>query len=88
MPLPANPPSTQIVGTAGILTPVWQAFLSAVGYFLRPVGMSGQTANRPVNSSAAPLYIGQPYFDTSLGYMVWVKSTNPTVWVNGAGTAV
>lgn len=88
MPLPGTPPSTQIVGSGGILTPVWQAFLSAVGYFLRPLGSSGPTANRPVNSAAAPLYIGQPYFDTTLGYPVFVKSTNPTVWVNGAGTAV
>jgi hypothetical protein len=32
------------------------------------------------------LYIGQPFFDATLGYLVNVKSLNPTVWVNGAGT--
>lgn len=86
--LPANPATQQIATSGGALTSQWAAFFSAVGLYLRPVGQSGTTANRPVNSSTTPLYIGQPYFDQTLGYMVWVKSLNPTVWVNGAGTAV
>ena len=41
------------------------------------------TAKRP----AFPL-IGQHLFDTSIGQPIWCKSLNPTVWVNGVGTAV
>jgi hypothetical protein len=48
---------------------------------------SGTTAQRPI----AQLYVGRRYFDTTLGYPVWVKSVNSShvaTWVNGAGTAV
>lgn len=41
------------------------------------------TAKRPPN----PI-IGQRAFDTTLGVPIWCKSLNPTVWVNGVGTAV
>lgn len=86
--LPPTPPNSQIANAQGVLTAAWQAFLSAVGYYLRPLGQSGTTANRPVNSPTQQLYVGQPYFDVTLGYMVWVKTPNPTVWVNASGTAV
>lgn len=41
---------------------------------------SGPTANRPAGS-----FIGQGYFDTTLGFMVWISSLGPTQWVNAAG---
>ena len=41
------------------------------------------TATRPVNPP-----IGFHLFDTTIGAPIWVKSLNPTVWVNGAGTVV
>jgi hypothetical protein len=45
---------------------------------------SGTTAQRvPVPSS-----IGFQYFDTTLGKPIWVKSLNPTVWVDAMGTTV
>lgn len=43
---------------------------------------SGTTAERPV----AFLFEGRFYWDTTLGKPVFVKSLNPTVWVDGAGT--
>lgn len=42
---------------------------------------SGPTSNRP----AVPSFIGQPYFDTTLGFMVWVKQISPAIWVDAAG---
>jgi len=72
----------------GRITFAWQAFFSSIHDWLSPVGQSGATASRPVDASRNPLYIGQPYFDTTLGKPIWVKSRNPTVWVDATGTAV
>lgn len=47
-------------------------------------GSSGPTASRP----APPLFIGQGYFDTTLGFMVWAKQLLPTIWVDAAGVQV
>lgn len=44
---------------------------------------SGPTISRPL-----PSFIGQPYFDTTLGFMVWTKQTSPAIWVDGAGVSV
>ena len=41
------------------------------------------TATRPPN-----MPIGFHTFDVTIGSPIWVKSLNPTVWVNGAGTVV
>lgn len=42
---------------------------------------SGTTLNRP----GAQLFIGQPYFDTTLGIPIWWNGKH---WVNSAGTSV
>jgi hypothetical protein len=44
---------------------------------------SGPTGSRPV-----PLLLGQGYFDTTLGFMVWAKQLLPTIWVDAAGVQV
>lgn len=44
---------------------------------------SGPTANRPV-----PTFVGQPYFDTTLGFIINAKQLSPIVWVNSAGVQV
>ena len=41
---------------------------------------SGATAARPTG-----LYVGQPFFDTTLGRPIW---WNGTIWVDSAGTGV
>jgi len=46
--------------------------------------ISGTTANRP----NPPSFVGQPYFDTTLGFMVWCKQVLPTIWVDAAGVQV
>ena len=44
---------------------------------------SGPTVNRPT-----PALIGQGYFDTTLGFMVWAKQLLPAIWVDAAGVQV
>lgn len=68
----------------GQLTMSWAAWMNQAQQLLADVGNSGTTAQRPVTQ----LYIGKPYFDTTLGYAINVQSVNPTVWVNGAGAPV
>ncbi len=48
------------------------------------VPQSGSSSARPT----VAVTIGYPYFDTTLGYLVAVKSLDPIVWVNGAGSTV
>lgn len=63
----------------------YQSWFSSIQTWLGPIGQTGTTAARPTNN----LYIGLGYFDTTLGYMVWVKQVSPTiVWVNYNGTVV
>lgn len=66
------------------VSPIWQLWFSQLFGVAKALGGYGTTANRPISG----LYIGQDYFDQTLGYKVTVKSLNPTVWVNGAGGVV
>jgi hypothetical protein len=89
MSLAPIPTTLQIVDKGGALERSYQAWLASIQYYLAPVGTNGTTANRPVNASPQrPLYVGQSYFDSTLGKPIWVKSLNPTVWVDAAGTVV
>lgn len=44
--------------------------------------LSGTTTTR---LALVPSFVGQPFFDTTLGFMMWVKQITPAIWVNGAG---
>lgn len=66
------------------LDPQWLAWLQSVQLWLFPNGNNGTTANRPTTN----LYTGQQFFDTTLGFPVYLKSQNPTVWVRYDGTPV
>lgn len=72
------------------MTPVYQAFFSSVSNWLGPVGLSGPTSSRPAKggNSNVFLYVGLQYFDTTLGYPVWINQLNPVVWVNATGSVV
>jgi hypothetical protein len=62
----------------------WASWFSNAHQVLSDVSNSGTTAQRP----STFMYVGKPYFDTTIGMPINVKSLNPTVWVNGVGTAV
>jgi len=88
MSLNPVPPDNTIADKNGRLTPAWQAFFSSLHDFAGPLGNSGSTADRPNDSTRNPFYVGQFYFDTTLNKPIWVKSRNPTVWVDATGTPV
>ena len=44
---------------------------------------SGSALQRPT-----PSYIGQLYFDTTLGFPVWCYQISPAIWVNSSGVSV
>jgi hypothetical protein len=62
----------------------WKSWFELLQTIVAGNTQSGVTAGRPVKN----LMIGQQYFDTTLGYPVYLKTTSPSVWVNGAGTVV
>jgi hypothetical protein len=87
LPLPTGSP----VGADGtILAQPWVSYWQALHNAAKPLGANGATSARPIHNPSAglTLYVGQQYFDATLGYPVFVKSLNPTVWVNGAGGVV
>ena len=79
------PSTTQAVDKDGylILTYVqWIARMTTIG---QAAQQSGTTANRPTSV----LWIGRQYYDTTLGYPVFVHSVGPpVVWHNAAGAVV
>jgi hypothetical protein len=79
------PLSMDLNAKGGTTASAWRAWLSQLFGVASTVNNAGTTANRPVGSSQIPLAIGQRYFDTTLGIPVWIKSLNPTVWVNASG---
>jgi hypothetical protein len=46
---------------------------------------SGKTTQRPIQNVQVPLFVGQQFFDTTLGIPIW---WNGTVWKNASGTTV
>lgn len=51
------------------------------------VGLGG-TPSGPTTSRPVPTFIGQMYFDTTLGFSVWAKQLSPAIWVDAAGVGV
>lgn len=67
------------------IDPIWISWLNSVAFWLFPIGQFGTTANRPTTN----LYVGRIYYDTTLGYPVWVHQVSPSIiWHNGAGASV
>lgn len=78
------PLQDEVSNKNGLLSLTWTAWLKTLTLYASAIGDSGTTAQRPVKG----LFIGRPYFDTDLGYIIHLKSVSPSVWVNGAGTTV
>lgn len=87
MSLSPVPTSAEITVKGGPTTSAWTAWLSLLFFFVKPLGGSGTTANRPIFASG--LYTGLQYFDTTLGKPIFVKTVaNPPVWVDATGAVV
>lgn len=79
-PLGALPPAPLNLTSAA-----WAGWFSTVQKILFATSSSGPTSSRPT----ANLYVGQFWFDTTLGLPVWLKTPGASpVWVNAAGAAV
>lgn len=81
------PPSTSVdrleQRTRGVyvLTAVWDGwrnFFNNVFAICNAVSQSGTTANRPSEA----LWVGRPYFDTTLGIPIWYVGPG---WVDATG---
>ena len=59
----------------------WSSWVQRVHNIVISVQQSGTTADRPTKL----LWIGRRYFDETAGKPVYLKSINPSVWVDGAG---
>ena len=62
-------------------------YFNQVDSFTQAVAVpdSGTTTQRPVQNVQVPLFVGQQFFDTTLGIPIW---WNGTVWKNASGTTV
>ena len=69
----------------GNVHPDWMSYFHSVQQTVFNVSRSGPTTSRPTKMLDGR-FIGMPYFDTTLGYMIYLKSVNPDVWVDGGGT--
>jgi hypothetical protein len=79
-------PQTNVIGTKGERwSAVWQSWVNGVQQWLGPQGGFGVTAARPTTG----LYVGLAFYDTTLGYPVFVHRVTPSViWHNAAGAPV
>lgn len=66
----------------------WVTWFTEVGNMSATVAQSGATANRPTSDN----FVGRTYFDTDLGYPVWISTIDSTTkavtWVNASGATV
>lgn len=76
--------AAQALEADGTLTVQYRQLLASLAATMNTFTQRGTTAQRPT----VGLYVGYPFFDTTLGKPIWVRSVGPTVWVDGAGTVV
>jgi hypothetical protein len=60
------------------------SWFKSVFIICKAVQNSSTTANRPTTD----LFIGMPYFDTTLNKPIWLKSVSPNVWIDATGATV
>jgi hypothetical protein len=66
-------------------TSEWAGWFSTAQRILTAASSSGPTTSRPT----AGQFVGMPYFDTTLGIPVWLKTPGSSpVWVNASGAPV
>ena len=75
------PSNTPVVDANGAATAPWANVFNRWHTIIVSAQQSGATADRPVSI----LWIGRRFFDTTLGKPVYLKSANPSVWVDGSG---
>lgn len=79
-----TPSPNPAVDDAGSFIPAWVSFFTRVRTYITANSQSGTTAQRPTTG----LSPGDKYMDTTLGFIVHVRSVGPVVWVRYDGTVV
>lgn len=74
-----QPPATAVDHKGGSISQGWAQFFSQVSTLLIALTLSGTTAQRP----SSFLWMGRPYFDSTLGKPIWY--TTGGVWVDATG---
>ena len=80
-------PDGALVDRNGTALPGYKAFLSALSAIIQALTLSGTTAQRPT----ALLWIGRPYWDSTLTKPIWVKAVNASgvaTWADATGATV
>lgn len=72
-------------GDGQVFSPQWAGWFNNAQVILTDASNSGTTAQRPTTQ----MYVGKPYFDTTLGKPIWLKTPGASpVWVDATGTGV
>lgn len=81
-------PRGPLVDENGALNPAWAFWFSRTNNSAKASQESGPTSERPTTL----LWIGRPYFDTTLNIPIWVQSVPakpaPAVWCDATGSPV
>ena len=81
--LPQPPMFVQLGEKVLKFTSEWGGWFSTAQRILTAASSSGPTTSRPTQGQ----YVGMPYFDTSLGKPIWLKTPGASpVWVDATGT--
>lgn len=83
--IPNIPLSGSFVDEAGSLTRISTELLNLIRLISNSVTEYGTTAQRPTTN----LWIGRPFYDTTLNKPVWVNAVTPSVvWKDATGLTV
>ena len=77
---------TDTNGNILAVKPEWQSFFHALQQIAFLVSRSGPTGSRPTSTTAAR-FTGLPFFDTTLGLPVFLKTASSNAWVKADGSA-
>jgi hypothetical protein len=67
--------------------PEWAAFLSTLQQLTYAQTRYGTTADRPTSATKGR-YIGMPYYDQTLGYVIFLQNTSSNTWIDANGVVV
>lgn len=73
-----QPPENSVDTKGGAVNQGWAQFFSSLRDIVNALTTNGTTLKRPVTF----LWVGRPYFDTTLGYPIWYDGTG---WVDATG---
>lgn len=79
-------PGLVIADKNGRVTPPFAGWFNKAFVLLFAVQQSGTTAQRPTTQ----MWVGRPYFDTTLNKPIWAKTISgiTVTWVDATGTGV